>query len=199
MIDPVIVTPAPAPVVVAPVVETPVVETPAAPVVVAPVAVLSVAAERIAALRTARAEARAQAAVPVAVDSKASPEMIAAAKRWQSHEASERKRISAASAGLSADDRAIVDGEKDITRAAMLLARLTSTAPAPKAVAPARATGAPPSAGGVDYASTLKDPKAMAEAKAKDPKGFAEYFTSLVRGTSGRKSTLDIARAPKRA
>jgi|GEM_PF-3610191 len=190
-----------APVVTAPVVETApaVVETPAAPVVVAPVA-LSAAASRIAALRTSRAEARAALVAPVAED-KATPEVFASAKRWASHEASERKRITAASTSLSAEDRAIVEGERDVARASMLLARLSATAPTPttKSVAPARANGAPPSAGAVDYAATLKDPKAMAEAKAKDPKGFADFFSSLVQRTSGRKSTLDIARAPKRA
>jgi hypothetical protein len=106
----------------------------------------------------------------------------------------EGARIAAAAADLDDDDRALIDGEKDIGRKAALLARFkreaaAAPAKAAKVVAPAKPAGGPPSSSAVDFAAALKDPKAMADAKARDPDGFSKFFSGLLKGNS-RKSTL---------
>lgn len=160
---------------------------------------------RIAAIRDAalaRAEARRK---PKPVEGAPAepvipPDIKSAADRWRAHEKAEKARIAAAAASLSDEDRALVESEPDIARAGVLLARLTAaSAPQGKQVAPPRPAGGPPPAGdalGVDFAAAVRDPKALAEAKAKDPKGYADFFSSLIRkGGSGRRSTLDVATA----
>jgi hypothetical protein len=105
----------------------------------------------------------------------------------------EGARIAAAAADLDDDDRALIDGEKDIGRKAALLARFKREAAAPakaaKVVAPAKPAGGPPSSSAVDFAAALKDPKAMADAKARDPNGLTKFISGLLTG-SPRKSSL---------
>lgn len=118
------------------------------------------------------------------------------AKRWAQHMKAESARISAAAEGLGEDDRALLDGISDVSLRAKVLERLKSSpseAPAKTRAAP-RAAGGPPSASSVDFAAAIRDPRAMAEAKAKDPKGFADFFSSALK-SAGRKSTLDGAKS----
>lgn len=118
------------------------------------------------------------------------------AKRWAQHMKAEAARISAAAEGLGEDDRALLDGISDVGLRAKVLERLKSSsgeAPAKTRAAP-RAAGGPPSASSVDFAAAIRDPRAMAEAKAKDPKGFADFFSSALK-SAGRKSTLDGAKS----
>jgi hypothetical protein len=106
----------------------------------------------------------------------------------------ESARIAAQAESLGEDDRALLEGITDVALRAKVLERLkssTSEAPAKARAAP-RAAGGPPSASSVDFASAIKDPRAMAEAKAKDPAGFAAFFSSALK-SAGRKSTLDGA------
>jgi hypothetical protein len=117
-----------------------------------------------------------------------------AAKRWASHLKAESARIAAQAESLGEDDRALLEGITDVGLRAKVLERLRSSsdaAPAKARAAP-RAAGGPPSASSVDFASAIKDPRAMAEAKAKDPAGFAAFFSSALK-SAGRKSTLDGA------
>jgi hypothetical protein len=113
-----------------------------------------------------------------------------AADRWRAHETSERARVKAAAASLDADDRKLVDGEPDIGRQAALLARFLrqTDAAAAKSTAKPRAPGGPPSSSSVDFAAALKDPSALADAKARDPAGFAKFFSDLLRGSSRKPS-----------
>lgn len=118
------------------------------------------------------------------------------AKRWAQHMKAESARIAAAAEGLGEDDRALLDGISDVGLRAKVLERLKSSpseAPAKTRAAP-RAAGGPPSASSVDFAAAIRDPRAMAEAKAKDPKGFADFFSSALK-SAGRKSTLDGAKS----
>jgi hypothetical protein len=117
------------------------------------------------------------------------------AKRWEAHEAAESKRISEAAAGLDAEDRALIDGEKDLGRKATLLARLQkAAAPEPKGprpVAKAGPSGSPPSVVDLDLVEALKTPEGFAAAKSAP--GFKEKFSAMLNGNA-RKSTLDVAR-----
>lgn len=136
------------------------------------------------------------AASPAAPSAPAIPADIAdAAKRWASHLKAESARIAAQAESLGEDDRALLDGITDVALRAKVLERLKSSSdPAPaKTRAAPRAAGGPPSASSVDFASAIKDPRAMAEAKAKDPAGFAAFFSSALK-SAGRKSTLDGAK-----
>ena len=118
------------------------------------------------------------------------------AKRWAQHLKAESARIALAAEGLGEDDRALLDGITDVALRAKVLDRLRSSqgeAPAKTRAAP-RAAGGPPSASSVDFAASIRDPRAMAEAKAKDPAGFAAFFSSALK-SAGRKSTLDGAKS----
>jgi len=119
------------------------------------------------------------------------------AKRWAAHVKAEAARITAAAEGLSDEDKALLAGVDDVALKARILDRLKAGAPAvaPATKAAPRPAGGPPAASSVDFAAAIKDPRAMAEAKAKDPKGFADFFSSALK-SAGRKSTLDGA--PKR-
>jgi pyruvate dehydrogenase E2 component (dihydrolipoamide acetyltransferase) len=192
--------PTPAPVVAA---EAP---APAAPAA-APAPVVSRAKGALAAFRAKAAQAPAAPATPAAPGASAAepasavipPDVADAAKRWKAHAKAESDRIAAAAEGLDEADKALIAGEPDLARKAALLARLSPAADAgpPKAKAAPRAAGAPPAASSIDFAASMKDPRAMAEAKARDPKGFAAFLSSALTRGSGRKSTLDAA--PKRA
>jgi hypothetical protein len=148
----------------------------------------------------AAAAAAAAEAVPAATPAAPSvapaiPADIAdAAKRWASHLKAESARIAAQAESLGEDDRALLDGITDVALRAKVLERLKSSSdPAPaKTRAAPRAAGGPPAASSVDFAAAIRDPRAMAEAKAKDPKGFADFFSSALK-SAGRKSTLDGA------
>lgn len=132
---------------------------------------------------------------PAAASAPAIPADIAdGAKRWAAHLKAESARIAAQAESLGEDDRALLDGITDVALRAKVLERLKSSsdaAPAKARAAP-RAAGGPPSASSVDFASAIKDPRSMAEAKAKDPAGFAAFFSSALK-SAGRKSTLDGA------
>ncbi len=122
------------------------------------------------------------------------PELQTAADRWKAHEKAETARIAAEAADLDDADKALIDGEPDIARKAALLARFKRDAAAanakpPKVVATPKPAGGPPSSSAIDFAAALKDPKAMADAKARDPDGFTKFFSGLFNGNS-RKSTL---------
>jgi len=189
--------PTPAPVVAA---EAP---APAAPAA-APAPVVSRAKGALAAFRAKAAQAPATPAAPGASAAEPAsavipPDVADAAKRWKAHAKAESDRIAAAAEGLDEADKALIAGEPDLARKAALLARLSPAADAgpPKAKAAPRAAGAPPAASSIDFAASMRDPRAMAEAKARDPKGFAAFLSSALTRGSGRKSTLDAA--PKRA
>lgn len=143
----------------------------------------------------AAAEAAPSASPAAAPPAPAIPADIAdGAKRWAQHMKAEAARIALAAEGLGEDDRALLDGITDVALRAKVLDRLRSSqgeAPAKTRAAP-RAAGGPPSASSVDFAAAIRDPRAMAEAKAKDPKGFADFFSSALK-SAGRKSTLDGA------
>lgn len=159
------------------------------------------ASEALKAIEAARAEAKAKreaAAKPPAAPGAApavDPETQSAAEKWRAYEKAESARIATEAEGLDPEDKALIDGEKDITRKAALLARFkreaSAAAPAKpqKVVAPAKPAGGPPSSSAVDFAESLKDPKAMADAKARDPVGFGKFISGLLTG-SPRKSTL---------
>ena len=177
---------------------TPVVD--AAPVVVAPVAPVvaaaapvkpSAAAAVLESIRAKRAEKTAAKAPGQPAVAPIPVELQAAANRWKAHESSERSRIKTAAADLDDDDRKLVESEPDIGRQAALLARFkrTAEAPAVKAVAKPKPAGGPPSASSIDFAAAIKDPTALADAKARDPAGFTKFFSDLLKGSS-RKSSL---------
>lgn len=158
------------------------------------------ASEALKAIEAARAEAKAKreaaqkpAPAPGAAPA-VDPELQSAAEKWRAYEKTESARIAAEAEGLDPEDKALIDGEKDITRKAALLARFkreASAAPAKpaKPVAPAKPAGGPPSSSAIDFAAAIKDPKAMADAKARDPVGFGKFISGLLTG-SPRKSTL---------
>lgn len=158
------------------------------------------AARKLAEIRARKEAKAAEREAAKAAAANVDPAIFAAAQRWQAHEKAESKRISAAAAGLDESDRALIDGEKDLGRKAMLLDRLQKAAgapapaapAAPKAVAKPGPTGAPPSVTSVDFAEAIKTPEGLAAAKASDPEGFARKFSAMLRGTV-RKSTLDVA------
>lgn len=157
------------------------------------------AARKLAELRERKAAKAAEREAAKAAASNVDPVILDHARRWQAHEKAEAKRIGDAAAGLDAEDRALIDGEKDLGRKAALLARLTKAAApaaaapaAPKAVAKPGPTGAPPSVTSIDLAEAIKTPEGLAAAKASDPEGFARKFSAMLRGTV-RKSTLDVA------
>ena len=139
----------------------------------------------------ARREARAQERASKALAKNgADPAIVSAAQKWMAYEANEAKRIDAQAASLSEDDRALVASQSSLEAKAKLIARLTST-PA-KVVGKAPPVSTPAQNSSLDFALALKDSSAMAEAKTKDPQGFAKFFSSLLHG-SGRASTLDAA------
>jgi hypothetical protein len=149
------------------------------------------------AFRAKRAE-KAAARTPAARDGEPAvaavvpPELKSAADKWAAYEKAESSRITKAAEGLDDEDKALIAGEPDITRKAALLARLSRAAdasPAPKPVAKPKPAGGPPSSSAVDFAAALKDPRAMADAKARDPSGFEKFFSALLTGNA-RKSTL---------
>jgi hypothetical protein len=121
-----------------------------------------------------------------------------AAERWRAHEKAESARIKAAAANLDEADQALIDSEPDIARKAALLARLTPAAAPERTPAKPKPAGGPPPASAVDFGEALKDPKAMADAKARDPEGLAKFISSALRNGAGRKSTLDAAAARPR-
>ncbi len=157
-------------------------------------------------MQAARAEAKAKREADAAAKAKPAdapgapaapvipPELQTAADRWKAHEKAETARIAAEAADLDDADKALIDGEPDIARKAALLARFKrEAAPAnakpPKVVAPAKPAGGPPSSSAIDFAASLKDPKAMADAKARDPAAFEKFFSGLFKGSS-RPSSL---------
>jgi hypothetical protein len=156
----------------------------------------SAAAQRLDEIRARREDRSKQRADAAAVAKGADPALVDAANRWRAYEAEQAARVAKEAEALSPEDRALVDGEKDVARKAALVARLKVAAaagsPAPKTVAKPLPIGAPAGVTSTDYAESMRDPKAMAEAKARDPEGFAKFFSSLL-GGGGRKSTLDVA------
>jgi len=154
--------------------------------------------------RAQRAAAKAEAAKPKDAGPAIPADIASAAERWRAYEAAEAKRLDEASKALPAEDRALVDGEKDIARRAALVARLqaahdalAASKPAAKVTAKPGPTGAPPPATSIDILEALKTPEGMKAAKSADPEGFAAKFSALL-GGSARKSTLDLSR-PKKA
>ena len=156
----------------------------------------SAAAARLDEIRARREDRSKQRADAAAVAKGADPALVDAANRWRAYEAEQAARVAKEAEALSPEDRALVDGEKDVARKAALVARLKVAAaagsPAPKTVAKPLPIGAPAGVTSTDYAEAMRDPKAMAEAKARDPEGFGKFFSSLL-GGGGRKSTLDVA------
>jgi hypothetical protein len=160
----------------------------------------SAARERLDAIRARREERSKARADAAAVKAGADPAIVEAANRWRAYEAAEAARVAKEAEALSPEDRALVDGEKDVTRKAALVARLKVAAAAaapstpPKVVAKAPPVGAPAGVTSTDHMESIKDAQAMAEAKARDPGGFDKFFSSLL-GGNGRQSTLAKARA----
>lgn len=174
---------------------------PAAPKAPAP----SRAQAALAAFRAKRAAVPAPAAAapaaPVVPGDPAAPaipaEIADAAKRWNEHLKAETARIAAASEGLSDEDKALIAGVPDVGMKAKILERLKSGAEGtnpPKEKAKPRAAGGPPSASTVDFSAALKDPQAMADAKARDPAGLKAFLSRAMNGSASR-STLDRGRA----
>lgn len=163
------------------------------------------AAAALAAFRAKRAAAPAAAPVaPVeaapAGDPAAAPaipaEIADAAKRWSEHIKAETARIATLAEGLSDEDKALIAGVPDVAMKAKILERLKGNAEAApvKEKAKPRAAGGPPPASTVDFSSALKDPQAMADAKARDPQGLKAFLSRAMNGTASR-STLDRGRA----
>lgn len=163
----------------------------------APVQTPSRAAAALAAYR-AKAVKPAAAATPDAPrDTPAIPSDVAeAARRWAAHVKSEAARINALAATLSDDDKSILEAVSDLGARARLLERLKASLPSEpvKEKAKPRAAGGPPAASVVDFTSALKDPQAMADAKARDPQGLKAFLSRAMNGTASR-STLDRGRA----
>ena len=154
-------------------------------------------AKRAAAPAPASAPAAPVAAVPGEPAAPAIPAEIAdAAKRWNDHLKAETARIAAAAEGLSDEDKALIAGVPDVAMKAKILERLKGAAETtpPKEKAKPRAAGGPPSASTVDFSAALKDPQAMADAKARDPQGLKAFLSRAMNGTASR-STLDRGRA----
>jgi hypothetical protein len=153
----------------------------------------------LASVQAARAEAKAKreaaaAAKPAAPGAPAEPVVDPDAARWRAHVKAEAARIEGEAADLDDADKALIAGEPDIARKAALLARLkrdvaAASAKAPKVVATPKPAGGPPSSSAIDFAAALKDPKAMADAKQRDPDGFTKFFSGLLKGSS-RPSSL---------
>jgi hypothetical protein len=108
----------------------------------------------------------------------------------------EAARINALAATLSDDDKSILEAVSDLGARARLLERLKASLPSEpvKEKAKPRAAGGPPAASVVDFTSALKDPQAMADAKARDPQGLKAFLSRAMNGTASR-STLDRGRA----
>ena len=176
---------------------------PAAPAAADP-AQPSKAAAALAAFRAKRAAPPADPAAPAAAPAPGTPPAAAApavpadvadgARRWAEHVTAEAARIATLAEGLSDDDKALLAGITDVALRAKVLDRLKGATLAEPAKAPAkpRPAGGPPSSSSVDFGAAIKDPRAMAEAKAKDPAAFASFFSSAL-SRAGRKSTLDGA------
>jgi hypothetical protein len=164
------------------------------------------AAAALVSITAARAEAKAKREADAAAKAKPAdapgtpaapvipPELQTAADRWKAHEKAETARIAAEAADLDDADKALIDGEPDIARKAALLARFkrdaaASAARPPKVVATPKPAGGPPSSSAIDFAAALTDPKAMADAKARDPNGLTKFISGLLTG-SPRKSSL---------
>lgn len=147
------------------------------------------AAAALKSIEAARAEAKAKreaaqkpAAAPGAAPA-VDPELQSAAEKWRAYEKAESARIATEAEGLDPEDKALIDGEKDITRKAALLARFkreaSAAAPAKpaKPVAPAKPAGGPPSAGSVDFeAAWAGGQQAWDAAKARDPEGASKWL-----------------------
>lgn len=181
---------------------------PAAPAAADPAAQVSKAAAALAAFRAKRAAPPADPAAPAAPAAVPAPgtppaaapapaipaDIADSARRWAEHVKAEAARIATLAEGLSDEDKALLSGISDVALRAKVLDRLRGATVAEPAKVPAkpRPAGGPPSASAVDFGSTLKDPRAMSEAKAKDPAGFAAFMSSAL-SRAGRKSTLDGA------
>lgn len=179
---------------------------PAAPAAADP-AQPSKAAAALAAFRAKRAAPPADPAAPAAPAAAPAPgtppaaaapaipaDIADSARRWAEHVKTEAARIATLAEGLSDDDKALLAGITDVGLKARVLDRLKGAAVAEpaKVAAKPRPAGGPPSSSSVDFGAAIKDPRAMAEAKAKDPAAFASFFSSAL-SRAGRKSTLDGA------
>lgn len=152
----------------------------------------SAAQKKLAELRAHRQAKAAAKATP----SDLAPEVAAKVAAWDAYEQSEAKRIEADAKTLDEADRALLEGERDITRRALLLKRLLAAA-APVEPTKKNVGKAPPGLDAqpsvkTDFAAALTDPRALDDVKATDPKGWSEYFSRL-RSGGRRVSTLNAA------
>lgn len=126
------------------------------------------------------------------------------AAKWRSYEAEEAKRLDAEAAALPEAVRDLYASASDVEARRKVLAAfkgVTSTT-APKGTPPTIGAPAPTTAFDMDAILADKSGKKAAEAKARDPQGFAAAFKTLISGgpRGGAASSLGIgafARGPK--
>lgn len=126
------------------------------------------------------------------------------ASKWRAYEAEEAKRLDAEAAGLNDAARDLYASAVDIDGKRKVLAAFRASSPSTPAKGTPPVIGAPAPTTSIDMEAILADRtgKKAAEAKARDPQGFAAAFKALISGGArgGAASSLGIgafARGPK--
>ena len=117
------------------------------------------------------------------------------AEKYRAIEKAELAKIEEQAKSLPEAFKKLYSGAVDLEAKRDVLAAYAAlpTTVAPKDVLQAPATGAPPSQSSVDFAEAMqKGEKEFSEAKARDPKGFANWMANLF-GTN-KQSPIGIAR-----
>jgi hypothetical protein len=127
------------------------------------------------------------------------------AAKWREYEANEVKRLDAEAAALPDAVKSIYAKQSGVDAKAEILAAFRSTVVAP--AAPAKGTpppmGSPPAVTAVDFAEAMSDPtgKKVADAKARDPQGWASWIAGKFSARPSGAPSLGIAAlsAPRKA
>lgn len=129
-----------------------------------------------------------------------------AATKWRAYEENESKRLDAEAATLPDAVKSIYAKQTGVDAKAEILAAFRSTVSAPATpaakTAPAAGTGTP-AVGNVDFAEAFADAtgKKVAEAKARDPQGWASWIAGKFSARPSGAPSLGIAAlsAPRKA
>ena len=127
------------------------------------------------------------------------------AQKWRAYEENESKRLDAEAAALPDAVKSIYAKQSGVDAKAEILAAFRSTVTAP--AAPAKGTppamGSPPAVTAVDFAEAMADPtgKKVADAKARDPQGWASWIAGKFSARPSGAPSLGVAAlsAPRKA
>ena len=105
------------------------------------------------------------------------------AELWERHEQAELKRMDEQAASLPESFKRLFASAQGLDAKRDVLAAFSETQPkqaAQKTVSTPPEMGAPIPVSSIDFAEAIKDPNKLREAKEKDPKGFADWFSKML-------------------